>query len=141
MLNIFTIINLAANAVNMGANAYSLNGNRRRRKENKQLADRLEKLETAYKSDMGNIQKDLDGIANGMKDMNTKLETIGTCTNGMGYDLQKLQDDTKMLQGKLEALYHQQSPVSQPVQVQQPQVQVQQPQVQQPQVQHPVSNS
>jgi hypothetical protein len=91
---------------------------------------------------MGNIQKDLDGITNGMKDINTKLETIGTCTNGMGYDLQHLQDDTKMLQGKLEALYQQ--PQVQPVQVQQPQVQVQQPQVQPVQVQQPqqpVSNS
>lgn len=117
MLNIPMIINIAAHALNAGANAWTINGNRKRRKENKAINERLDKLEAAYKSDMGRIQKDIEGIANGMKDMNTKLETIGTCTNGMGYDLQKLQDDTKMLQGKLEALYHKQP------QVQQPQVQ------------------
>lgn len=134
MLNIPMIINIAAHALNAGANAWTINGNRKRRKENKAINDRLDKLENSYKTDMGNIQKDLDGISNGMKDVNKKLETIGTCTNGMGYDLQNLQNDTKILQGRIEVLSQQQSQPVQPVQVQQPQVQVQQPQ-------QPVSNS
>ena len=128
MLNIFTIINLAANALNVGMNGYSLAGNRKRRKENKAINERLDKLEAAHKTDVDNIHKGIEGIANGMKDMNTKMNELNACTGGMIKDLQTVQNDTLMLKGKLEALYKQ--PVVQPVQVQQPQVQVQQPQSQ-----------
>ena len=125
MLNIPMIINIAGHVLNAGMNGYSIAGNRKRRKENKAINERLEKLETAYKTDMGNIQKDLDGIANGMKDMNTKLDNLSTCVNGMGYDLNKLQSDTVILQGRLDILSQNQSQVQQS--------QVQQSQVQQPQ--------
>ena len=124
MLSIPMIINFAANALNAGANAWTLNANRKRRKENKAINERLDKLENSHKTDIGNIQKDMTEINSkmdaSMKELNDKINNISTCTNGMAYDLNKLQSDTAILQGRLDVLS---------------QSQVQQSQVQQPQTQ------
>ena len=122
MLNIPMIINIAGHVLNAGMNGYSIAGNRKRRKENKAINERLEKLENSYKADVSNIQKDMSEINSkmdaSMKALNDKIDNISTCTNGIAYDLNKLQSDTVILQGRLDILSQNQSQVQQPQQPQ-----------------------